>query len=80
MMTSCPTFGHEKDYQVEHYFLSNFLCRVIKGLLSTTLGLVSRLFRSFSLPPSVLNAGRQLVIFKCPTQLKPQICHLFLTR
>ena len=25
----------------------------------------------------ILNAGRRLVIFKCPTQLKPQICDLF---
>ena len=24
-------FGHGKNYQVEHYFPPNFLCRVIKG-------------------------------------------------
>ena len=110
---SCPSFGHEKDYQVEHYYFrhktvktndkirrfgvvitplsrknvfnhpyfpANLLCRVTKGWLCTAHGLVSRLFRSCSLPPWILNAGRQLVIFKCPTQLKPQICYLFLTR
>ena len=79
LITSSPSFGHEKNCQVEHYFPTNFLCRVIKGWLSTALSVVSRLFRSFTLPPSILNAGRQLVIFKCPTQLKPQICYLFLT-
>ena len=29
-MTSCPSFSHEKKYQVEHYFPANFLCRLIK--------------------------------------------------
>ena len=48
LMTSCPSFGHEKNYQVEHYFTANFLCRVIKGWLSTALGLVFRLCRSCS--------------------------------
>ena len=45
---------------------ANFLCRVIKGWLSTALGLVSRLFCSCSLPPQILNARRQLVIFNAP--------------
>ena len=31
-MTSSPSFGHEKIYQVEHYFPANVLCRVINGL------------------------------------------------
>ena len=31
LMTSRPYFGHEKIYQVEHYFSASFLCRVIKG-------------------------------------------------
>ena len=44
-------FGNEKNYPVEHYFPANILCRVIKVWLSTALGLVSRLFRSCSLPP-----------------------------
>ena len=79
-MMSCPSFGHEKNYQVEHYFPANFLCRVMRRQLFTALGLVSRLFRSCSLPPQILNAGRKLVIFKCPTQPKLQICYLFLTQ
>ena len=41
-MTSCPSFGHENNHQVELYF--SFLCRVMKVELSTALGLVSRLF------------------------------------
>ena len=73
-------FWSWKNFQVEHYLPANFLCRVIKGWLSTALGLVSRLFRSCSLPPYILNAGRQLAIFQCPTKLKPEICYLFLTR
>ena len=36
--------------EVENYFPANFLCRVMKRQLSTALGLVSRLFRSCSLP------------------------------
>ena len=79
-MKSCPSFGHYKNYQVEHYFATIFHCRVIKSRPSTALSLVSRLFRSCSLSPSILNAGRQLVILKCPTQPKPQICYLFLTQ
>ena len=55
-MTSCPSFGKEKNYQVEHYFPANFLCRVMKRQRSKALGLVSRLFRSCSLPPQILNA------------------------
>ena len=51
LMTSSPSFGHEKHYQVEHYFPANFLCRVMKRQLFTALGLVSQLFRSCSLPP-----------------------------
>ena len=51
LMTSCPSFGHEINCQVKHYSTANFLCRVIKGWLSTALGLVSRLSRSCSLPP-----------------------------
>ena len=43
----------KKDNQVEHYFPANFRCRVMKRRLSTVLGLVSRLFRSCSLPPSI---------------------------
>ena len=41
------------NYEVEHYFPANCLCRMIKGWISTAfgLGLVSRLFRSRSLPP-----------------------------
>jgi len=80
MMTSCPSFGHYKNYQVEHYFPTNFHCRVIKSRPSTALSLVSRLFRSCSLSPSILNAGRQLVILKCPKQPKLQKCYLFLIR
>ena len=79
-MTSRPSFGHEKNYQVEHYFPANFLCHVMKRQLFTALGLVSRLFRSCSLPPGILNARRNLAIFKCPTQPKPQICYLLLTQ
>ena len=45
------SFGHEKNYQVEHYFPANFPCYVMKGWLFTALDLVSRLFRSCSLPP-----------------------------
>ena len=48
------------------------LPRVIKSRPSTALSLVSRLFRSCSLSPSILNAGRQLVILKCPKQPKLQ--------
>ena len=55
-----------KKYQVEHYFPTNFHCRVMKRRLSTALGLVSRLFRSCSLAPT--------------TQPKPQICGLLLIR
>ena len=51
LMKLCPSFGHELNCQVKHYFPANFLCRVIKGWLSTALGLISRLSRSFSLPP-----------------------------
>ena len=40
-MTSCPTFGHEKNYQVEHYFPANFLGRVMKRQFPTALGLAS---------------------------------------
>ena len=79
-MTSCPSFGHYKNYQVEHYSPTNFHYRVIKRRLSTALGLVSRLFRSCSLSPWILNTRRQLVILKCPTQPKPQIYYLFLIR
>ena len=28
-MTLSPSLGHEKNYQVEHYFPENFLCRVM---------------------------------------------------
>ena len=38
-MTSCPSFGNEKNYQVEHYFPANFLSRVMKRQLSKGLGL-----------------------------------------
>ena len=48
-------------------------CRVIKRRLSTAFGLVCRLFAHVHCPLKILNAGRQLVIFKCPTQPKP-IC------
>ena len=34
-MTSCPSFGNEKYYQVEYYFPANFLCRVMKRQFST---------------------------------------------
>ena len=51
LMTSSPSFGHEKNYQVEHYFPANFLCRVMKRQLFKALRLVSQLFRSCSLPP-----------------------------
>ena len=51
LMTSSLSFGHEKNYQVEHYFPANFLCRVMKRQLFTALRLVSQLFRSCSLPP-----------------------------
>ena len=44
LMTSCPSFAREKSYQLEHYFPANFLCRVIKGWLSTALALVSLKF------------------------------------
>ena len=50
-MTSCPSFSKEKKYQVGHYFPASFRCRVMKRQLTTALGLVSRLFRSCSLPP-----------------------------
>ena len=56
----CPSFGSDKNYQVEHYFPANFLFRVMKRQLSTALGLVSWRFRPCSLPPYVLNAGRYL--------------------
>ena len=79
-MTSCPSLSHENNYQEEHQFPANFLCRVMKRLFSTALGLVSRLFRSRSLPPLILNVVRKLVIFKFPTQPKPQICYLFSTQ
>ena len=79
-MAQCPSFGNEQNCQVEHYFPANFLCRVLKRQLSTALGLVSRLFRSCSLPPLILNSGRKLVIFKCSTQPKPQICYFILTQ
>ena len=36
-------------------------------------------FTLLFITPLIFNAGRQLVIFKCPTQLKPQIWYL-LTR
>ena len=77
---SVPLLVMRKNYQVENYFPANFLCRVMKRQLFTALGLVSRLLRPCSLPPQILNAGRKLVIFKCPTQPKPQICYLFLTQ
>ena len=70
-MTSCLSFGNEKNYQVEHRFPANFLCRVMKRRPSTALGLVSQLFRSCSLPPQILNAARKLVIFRSSTQPKP---------
>ena len=70
LMKSCPSFGHYKNYQVEHYFATIFHCRVIKSRPSTALSLVSRLFRSCSLSPSILNAGRQLVIFEMPQTTK----------
>ena len=41
----------KKNYQVVHHFPANFLCLVMKRRRSTALGLVSRLFRSCSLPP-----------------------------
>ena len=41
LMTSRPSFGHEKNYQVEHYFPANFLCRLMKRQLFTALNLVS---------------------------------------
>ena len=37
-------------------------------------------FSLMSFSPLNFNAGRKLVIFKCPTQPKPQICYLFLTQ
>ena len=79
-MTPCPSFGNEKNCQLEHYFPVNFLCLVLKRQLFTALGLVSRLFRSCSLPPLILNSGRKLVIFKCSTQPKPQIYYFILTQ
>ena len=36
-----PLLVMKKNYQVEHYFPANFLCRVMKRQLSTVLGLVS---------------------------------------
>ena len=79
-MTPCPSFGKGKNCQVEYYFPANFLCRVMKRQLSTALGLVSRLFRSCSLPPQILNSGRKLVIFKRSTQPKPLMCYFILTQ
>ena len=73
-------FWSWKKFSGRTYFPANFVCRVMKGWLFKALGPVSRLFRLCSLPPLSLNAGRKLVIFKCPTHLKPQICYLFLTR
>ena len=35
MMTSCPSFGNEKNCQVEHYFPAIFLCLAMKLQLST---------------------------------------------
>ena len=43
-------FWSWKNFQVEHYLPANFLCRVIKGWLSTALGLVSRLSLMFITP------------------------------
>ena len=40
-------FGYYKNYQIEHYFPTNFYCHVMKRRLSTA----SRLFPSCSLPP-----------------------------
>ena len=78
-MTSCSSFGHEKNYQVEHYFPANFLCRLIKTLTlysplpslpTFSLMFITRLnFKCQQEPIKwVPDAGRQLVIFKCPTQ------------
>ena len=47
LMTSCLSFGNEINYQVEHRFLANFLCRVMKLPPSTALGLDS--LQTFSL-------------------------------
>ena len=78
LMTSFPFFGHEK--------ISS------RTLLSRKFSLpCDRSFTLYSPRPSLptislmfithlnFNAGRQLVIFKCPTQLKLQICYLYLT-
>ena len=41
---------------------------------------LANLWRKMYFSPLHFNAGRKLVIFKCPTQPKPQICYLFLTQ
>ena len=50
-------------YQVKHYFPVNVRCCVAKRQLSTVLGLVFRLFRSYLFPTL------SLVNFKCPKSL-----------
>ena len=65
-MTSRPSFGHEKNYQVEHYFPANFLGRVKKAWLSTALGLVSQLFRSCSFTPLNFKYRTSTVFLNAP--------------
>ena len=56
-------FWSSKYYQVKHYFPVNVRCCVAKRQLSTVLGLVFRLFRSYLFPTL------SLVNFKCPKSL-----------
>ena len=49
-MTSCPSFSHENNYQEEHHFPANFLCRVMKRQFSTALGLVYDFFAHVHYP------------------------------
>ena len=65
-MTSCLSFGNEKNYQVEHRFPANFLCRVIKRRPSTALGLVSQLFRSCSFTPLNFKYRTSTVFLNAP--------------
>ena len=52
-MTSCPSFGHEKNFQVGHYFPANFVCRVMKGWLFKVPGPVSDFFAYVHYPLKV---------------------------
>ena len=62
------------NYQVEHYSLP---CDERLTLYSPWPSLVT--FSLMFITPLTLNAGRQLVIFKCSTQPKCQICDYILT-